>query len=163
MPHNSTYFHEFHNYVDKYRNYEHVPVDELFWEVINACDYLETEEIELIHKAFEIANQAHHCQVRKSGVPYITHPLIICLMMMPYRPSGRLIAATLLHDTIEDTMVTSGDLSRLDEGVKNIVEWATKIRNESGEDASWLSDEQAKFETIRKILVASQKISIYFF
>lgn len=78
-------------------------------------------------------------------------------MMLPYRPCPFLLSATLLHDVLEDTDETYESIVNIHPDIATIVEGATKIRSASRDDPSGFSREQAQFETIRKILIASQK------
>lgn len=78
--------------------------------------------------------------------------------MLQYQPDAELIAATLLHDTLEDTSVLMRDIQEISPEVAELVEWATKIWCVRDEwSMEYLTPEQEKFETIRKILTASQK------
>lgn len=78
-------------------------------------------------------------------------------MMLPYRPCPFLLSATILHDVLEDTTETFESIYNIHPDIANIVEGATKIRTASRENPTGLSPELARFETIRKILIASQK------
>jgi len=60
--------------------------------------------------------------MRKTGKPFFTHPLTVACMMLPYKPDAELIAATLLHDTIEDTITSIEDIELLSPVVAMIVE-----------------------------------------
>ena len=75
-------------------------------------------------------------------------------MMLQYKPDAILIAATLLHDTIEDTSITLEDITKISPEVAVLVEGATKIGcGGNEEEESELTPEQQKFETVRKILM----------
>lgn len=78
-------------------------------------------------------------------------------MSLPHKPCEVLIASILLHDVLEDTNLTYDDLVNIHPAVADIVEGATKIRAVSRAGEEDFSPEEAKFETIRKILVASHK------
>ncbi len=60
--------------------------------------------------------------MRKTGQPFFTHPLTMVCMMIQYKPDAELIAAALLHDTIEDTPVTIHDIRVFSPNVANLVE-----------------------------------------
>ncbi len=154
---NANYFADYDAYVLKYREYEKRDPDDLFSELLQECDYISGEWKDLIKQAYTIAKRGHLNQLRKSGAPYITHPLTVACMMLPYRPDPMLLSATLLHDVLEDTEETYESIFDIHPDIANIVEWATKIRSASRDDPSGFSKEQARFETIRKILIASQK------
>jgi len=81
-----------------------------------------TADISLLNAAYELGKKAHTGQMRKTGRPFFTHPLTIACMMIPYKPDAELIAATLLHDTIEDTAVTMHDITLISPSVADIVE-----------------------------------------
>jgi GTP pyrophosphokinase len=60
--------------------------------------------------------------MRKTGQPFFTHPLTTACMMIQYEPDATLIAATLLHDTVEDTSITMDDIVNLSPDVATLVE-----------------------------------------
>ena len=115
--------------------------------------YLSDEEQAMLQRAFDFANTAHEGQRRKSGEPFIAHPIEVAIILASLHMDVETIAAALLHDTIEDTDVTREDVvENFNENVAVLVEGVTKItRIEVGS----LSDEQAA--TIRKMLVAMNK------
>lgn len=157
MTQNANYFADYDAYVLKYREYEKRDPDDIFRELLNECDYISGEGKDLIREAYAIAKRGHGKQLRKSGALYITHPLTVACMMIPYRPDPMLLSATLLHDVLEDTDETYESIVNIHPDIATIVEGATKIRSASRDDPSGFSREQAQFETIRKILIASQK------
>jgi GTP pyrophosphokinase len=67
-----------------------------------AARYLPAEKLALIKKAYEFARQAHQGQLRLSGGPYLDHPLQVALTLVDLQLDGSALAASLLHDTIED-------------------------------------------------------------
>ena len=73
-------------------------------------EYMSNEEIELVKKAHKIAEKAHSGQFRKSGEPYISHPLSVALIIAELKLDYLCIVAAILHDCIEDTSVTKDDL-----------------------------------------------------
>lgn len=89
---------------EEIKNLELEPLESLF----ENLEYLyiqyenDVEKINLIKKAYIFGKTVHQNQKRETGVLYFTHPVIVTLLMMPYKPSHELIIATLLHDTIED-------------------------------------------------------------
>src|SRR5206468_2165592 len=72
--------------------------------------YLASQDIERIEKAFDLANQAHRGVRRRSGEPYIQHPLEVALLLADMRIDANGIVAALLHDVVEDTHYTLDDL-----------------------------------------------------
>ncbi|MBO7702545.1 MAG: bifunctional (p)ppGpp synthetase/guanosine-3',5'-bis(diphosphate) 3'-pyrophosphohydrolase, partial [Eggerthellaceae bacterium] len=115
--------------------------------------YLSEDEEAMLAEAFEFANKAHEGQRRKSGEPFIAHPVEVAIILGGLHMDVETIAAALLHDTIEDTSVTREDVvERFGEDVASLVEGVTKITQIEVDN---LSDEQAA--TIRKMLVAMNK------
>ena len=72
--------------------------------------YLSKEEVGLVKKAHRIADRAHSGQFRKSGEPYISHPLSVALILAELKLDYLCIVAAILHDCIEDTSITKEDV-----------------------------------------------------
>jgi GTP pyrophosphokinase len=107
----------------------------------------------LIEQAFEMAREAHREQVRRSGEPYITHPLGVALILADLGLDDVTIAAALLHDAVEDTTVTKSDIEReLGTDVATIVDGVTKL-----DRLQFDSKEAQQAATLRKMLVAMAK------
>ena len=118
-----------------------------------AATYLSPEEEATLVEAFEFANEAHKSQKRRSGEPYIIHPIEVTIILAGLHMDVETLVAALLHDTIEDTEVTREDVvERFGEDVAALVEGVTKITQI---EVATLTDEQAA--TIRKMLVAMNK------
>ena len=82
----------------------------------------------VIIKAYEIARKLHDGQFRKSGEPYIIHPLNVAYILASVNADTDTICAGLLHDTLEDTDITKEELKELfGEDVANLVDGVTKI------------------------------------
>jgi GTP diphosphokinase / guanosine-3',5'-bis(diphosphate) 3'-diphosphatase len=93
------------------------------------------QEISLVHRAYELANAAHAGVIRKSGEPYITHPLTVAAILADVHLDAETIAAALLHDVVEDTRVTLEDLkTQFGDTVAELVDGVTKLSQR--EDAS---------------------------
>jgi (p)ppGpp synthase/HD superfamily hydrolase len=75
-----------------------------------------------IQTAYELGKRTHAGQMRKTGQLFFTHPLTIACMMIQYQPDAELIAATLLHDTIEDTPITIADIQKISPEIASLVE-----------------------------------------
>ena len=105
----------------------------------------------LIERAFAAADLAHTGQVRKSGEPYITHPLAVAQILADLGIGATTIAAALLHDTVEDTDYNL-DMLRADFGdeIAMLVDGVTKL------DKVKFGD-HAQAETVRKMVVAMSK------
>jgi guanosine-3',5'-bis(diphosphate) 3'-pyrophosphohydrolase len=106
------------------------------------------EDFELIERAFAVAEKYHEGQKRKSGDPYITHPVAVATILAELGMSGATLAAALLHDTVEDTSYELAEL-RHDFGdeIAKLVDGVTKLdKVEFGESA--------QAETVRKMVIA---------
>ena len=102
----------------------------------------------LIERAYAVAERAHEGQLRKSGDPYITHPLAVATILAELGMTEVTLAAALLHDTVEDTTYTMAALT-VDFGpeVAALVDGVTKLDKVQYGDA-------AQAETVRKMVVA---------
>jgi GTP pyrophosphokinase len=93
-------------------------------------DHYNLAERELIERAYHVAEEAHRGQTRHSGKPYITHCLEVAGILAEMRAPPEVIAAGLLHDTVEDTQITLKDLrTDFGETVANLVDGVTKLTN----------------------------------
>lgn len=119
-----------------------------------ASKYLhEAENLELIKKAYLIAKEHHEGQFRKSGDPYVQHPIEVAYLLATLRTSPSTIAAGLLHDVLEDTNMTKEDMiSKVGEDVANIVDGVTKISK-----LKYMTKEKALAHNHQKILLAMAK------
>lgn len=109
-----------------------------------------------ILSALEFANQAHAGQVRRSGQPYISHPIAVAEYLIDMQMDEEAVMAALLHDTIEDTAVTYEQLaSQFGEPVANLVNGVTKIGqiDYAPSDAAG-ARAAASIENVRKLLLA---------
>ncbi|MFN9735022.1 MAG: RelA/SpoT family protein, partial [Microcystis sp.] len=85
-------------------------------------------DIDLICKAFNFAHKLHEGQYRKSGEPYIAHPIAVAGLLRDLGGDGAMIAAGFLHDVVEDTEVTPEEIeARFGVEVRNLVEAVTKL------------------------------------
>lgn len=90
--------------------------------------YLTPQDLETIQRAYELANRAHMGVVRRSGEPFIQHPLEVALLLADMRIDADSIVAALLHDVVEDTRYTLDDLrQQFGDAVANIVDGVTKF------------------------------------
>ena len=130
------------------------PPDERFADLQDMTrGYLTDEEEAKLEKAFRFAASAHEGACRKSGEPFIAHPVEVAIILADLRMDVETLCAALLHDTVEDTDVTS-QLVEQEFGphVAQLVDGVTKITRIEVES---LSDKQAA--TIRKMFVAMSK------
>ncbi|KAL3827800.1 hypothetical protein ACJIZ3_016602 [Penstemon smallii] len=108
-------------------SYEVSP-DSLWEDLKPSISYLSSEELELVHKALNVAFEAHDGQKRRSGEPFIIHPVAVAQILGELELDWQSVAAGLLHDTVEDTNVT---FERIEEDfgitVRQIVEGETKV------------------------------------
>jgi GTP pyrophosphokinase len=108
-------------------------------------------DIRLIERAYEMAAYWHAGQQRKSGDPYITHPLAVATILAELAADHETICAALLHDTVEDTAYTLAEISRDFGGdVAMLVDGVTKLEKVKYGEA-------AAAETVRKMVVAMSR------
>ena len=119
-----------------------------------ASTYLKLEKnINLIKDAYELAALKHEGQFRKSGEPYICHPLHVAYLLCEYNAGPATIAAGLLHDVVEDTDVTLEEVrKRFGEDVAKIVDGVTKISK-----LKYMTKEKVLAKSHQKILLAMAK------
>ena len=111
----------------------------------------EGSDTSVVERAFEVAERAHKGQLRKSGDPYITHPVAVAEILLDFGLDANSIAAALLHDTVEDTSYSQESL-RKDFGpeVASLVDGVTKLDRLT-------YGPTAEAETVRKMVVAMAK------
>ncbi|MQC17675.1 MAG: bifunctional (p)ppGpp synthetase/guanosine-3',5'-bis(diphosphate) 3'-pyrophosphohydrolase [Chloroflexi bacterium] len=115
-------------------------------------EYLPEDRVGLVERALDFAITAHGDQKRRSGDPYITHPIAVARLVTSLRMDPPTIAAALLHDTIEDCDVKPETIgSKFGADVQQLVEGATKIDQLPD---SALDIAQADAETLRKMFLA---------
>ena len=111
-------------------------------------------EIDRIQKAYEIACQAHEGQKRRSGEPYIIHPLAVSIILVGLGMDSDTIVAGLLHDVVEDTPITSEDVKKIfGQDVALLVNGVTKLTN-LGKRGEYVTQEERQAENVRKMLLA---------
>lgn len=108
------------------------------------------KDITLLKKAYVFAARAHKGQIRRSGEPYLSHPLEVAWMLSEMKLDCITLAAGLLHDVLEDTDVTADDLKKnFGKEIADLVEGVTKISR-----VQESSPEKRHAESIRKIILA---------
>ncbi|MCP9943983.1 HD domain-containing protein [Streptomyces somaliensis] len=106
-------------------------------------------DLAVLRRAYELAESSHRGQFRKSGEPYITHPLAVTLILAELGAETTTLTASLLHDTVEDTEVTLEEVrEQFGEEVAYLVDGVTKLEKVDYGAA-------AEPETFRKMLVAT--------
>ena len=107
----------------------------------------------VIIKAYEIARSLHDGQFRKSGEPYIIHPVAVAKILAGFGMDNETVIAGLLHDVVEDTSYTREQLIEdFDEKIADLVDGVTKLGN-----ISYDSTEKAQAENFRKMFLAMSK------
>lgn len=130
--------------------FSHPLVDEAKDSLMNAVSYLEPKERADILRACHFGDVAHIKDRRKSGEPYITHPMAVAEILAGFLLDKDTIIAAILHDTVEDTEVTDEMLmSEFGETVARLVDGVTKLKSSS------MSKQQSQAATFHKILNAT--------
>jgi len=94
----------------------------------NANEYLVEEDIAFIWKAYTFAEEAHKDQFRKSGEPYIVHPVQVASILVGLKMDAETIAGGFLHDVVEDTDVTIEEIEdHFNKEVAMLVDGVTKL------------------------------------
>ena len=124
--------------------------------------YLSAEDLGVVERAFRLAQERHRPQIRASGEPYILHPIEVATILASYRLDPPTIAASLLHDTVEDTNTTLEELTdAFGEEVKLLVDGVTKLTaisaRQGREAPTPRSKQMAAAENLRKIFLAMTK------
>ncbi|WEG14082.1 bifunctional (p)ppGpp synthetase/guanosine-3',5'-bis(diphosphate) 3'-pyrophosphohydrolase [Pullulanibacillus sp. KACC 23026] len=115
-----------------------------------ASHYLSEDQVKQIEEAYHFADEAHAGQVRKSGEPYIIHPVEVAGILVDLEMDATTIIGGLLHDVVEDTPVKLEDISkRFGEEVAILVDGVTKLRH-----FEFKSKEDQQAENHRKMFVA---------
>jgi guanosine-3',5'-bis(diphosphate) 3'-pyrophosphohydrolase len=115
-----------------------------------AAAYLPEEQRKLLRRAWAIGAAAHAGQLRRSGEPYITHPVAVAMVLAEQKVDVETLVAAILHDTIEDTPLTHGQLAaEFGETVAELVDGVTKLDKLKFQDR-----QEAAAESFRKMLLA---------
>lgn len=115
--------------------------------------YYHARDISRIEDAFNVANKAHQGQFRASGRPYITHPTIVADILIDMGLDVSTVCAALLHDTVEDTYVTDGDLRKqFGDEIADLVAGVTKL-----DKIQFHNKEEEQAENMRKMFFAMAK------
>lgn len=115
-----------------------------------AAEYLKPSDLQRIREAYDFAEQAHHGQVRKSGEPYILHPLAVAEILVNMQMDVTSIVAALLHDVVEDTTVSLETVEKhFGKTCAMLVDGLTKL-----EKIKFKSKEEQQNENYRKMFVA---------
>ncbi len=120
------------------------------------------EEAAILRKAYALSESAHRGQKRKSGEPYIIHPIAVAEILIGFGMDYQSIAAALLHDVAEDTAVTIAELRKMfGAEISTLVDGVTKLgkvpldkHSQSDRQPTFMSRENEQAENLRKLLLA---------
>lgn len=109
--------------------------------------------LDIIRRAYDLADSEHKGQLRKSGEPYILHPLEVAYTLAQWQTGPKTIAAGLMHDVVEDTDITHDELVvAFDKDIATLVDGVTKLTQ-----LDYISKESAQAENHRKMLLAMSR------
>ena len=115
--------------------------------------YLDPEKVAVILQAYEVGSEAHEGQTRKTGEPYIWHPVAVARILANMRMDHVSIAAAILHDTIEDTPLTKIDIvQQFGEEIADLVDGVTKL-----DKMKFRTRIEADAESFRKLMLAMSR------
>lgn len=128
--------------------------------------YHPSDDTSLVDKAYRVAYDAHKGQVRKSGEPYIIHPLCVAIVLAELELDKETIAAGLLHDVLEDTIMTMDEMrAEFGDDVAHLVDGVTKLKHlhltDSTKDPKDKNADRLEMqaENLRKMFLAMARIS----
>ncbi len=132
-----------------------VPPEVLHDQLIESIrKYHPSEDISMVERAYHVAEKAHADQRRKSGEPYITHPLYVAIILAELEMDKETIVAGLLHDVVEDTVLTEEEITeQFGPEVALLVDGVTKL-GQLSYDADKV---EAQAENLRKMFLAMAK------
>jgi len=112
--------------------------------------YLKPEDVAQLETAYQFSESAHEGQFRRTGDPYISHPLAVAKILAQWHLDAQALAAALLHDVVEDTTVTKEQISaKFGKRVAELVDGVSKL-----DKIEFQSAEDAQAENFRKMLLA---------
>ncbi len=121
--------------------------------LVEKISYLSESEIEDVRRAYRFADEAHLGQKRKSGDPYITHPIAVAGLCADWKLDAQALMAALMHDVLEDCGVTKLEMAeRFGPTVADLVDGLTKL-----EKLEFTPQEHTQAESFRKMLLAMAK------
>ena len=141
---------------------EFISPEELYQDLIERVrKYHPSDDISMIEKAYRLADNAHQGQVRKSGEPYIIHPLCVAIILADLELDKETIVAGLLHDVVEDTVMTVEQVGeQFGTDVAFLVDGVTKLQHLHLADNSGNKTEaqlEMQAENLRKMFMAMAK------
>ncbi len=115
--------------------------------------YLEPDKVAIILRAFELGAKAHEGQTRRTGEPYIHHPLAVASILANMRMDNLSVTAAILHDTLEDTPLTKEEIaSQFGEEIAELVDGVTKL-----DKMKFRTRGEADAESFRKLMLAMSR------
>ena len=142
-------------------SHEFINPEELYQELIQCVQkYHPSDDISMIEKAYRIAYEAHKNQFRKSGEPYIIHPLNVAIILADLELDKETIVAGILHDVVEDTIMTEEDLKHeFGDDVALLVDGITKLEKIPLSSGTDQPDQKLEMqaENLRKMFLAMAK------
>jgi guanosine-3',5'-bis(diphosphate) 3'-pyrophosphohydrolase len=128
-------------------------VPEYLRQLEHAASYLPADQLALLRRAWKVGADAHEGQTRKSGEPYITHPVAVAQVLAELGLDAETLIAAILHDTIEDTPLTHAEIvADFGESVAELVEGVTKL-----DKLHFRDRQEAAAESFRKMLLAMSR------
>ncbi|MCB1648288.1 MAG: bifunctional GTP diphosphokinase/guanosine-3',5'-bis pyrophosphate 3'-pyrophosphohydrolase [Pseudomonadales bacterium] len=119
----------------------------------NLSEYLESDQINLVRRAYFYAEQAHDGQFRRSGDPYVTHPLAVAGILSEMHMDPQSLVAAMLHDVIEDTGISKAAVkSQFGDAIAEMVDGVSKLNK-----ITFSSHAEAQAENFQKMALAMAK------
>jgi GTP pyrophosphokinase len=116
----------------------------------SVAGYLKPADLSRLEEAYHFSDAAHQGQLRKSGEPYISHPVAVAEILSHWQLDAQTLVAALLHDVVEDTDVSTDDISkRFGKPVADLVDGVSKL-----DRIEFQSQQDAQAENFRKMLLA---------
>lgn len=121
---------------------------QMYIELLRKMDeYHPSRDFSIINEVYEFALKAHGAQLRKSGEPYMIHPMAVALILADIRSDIETIAAGILHDVVEDTHYITDDIKeRFGSEIAELVKGVTKLKN-----LKYVSKEEEQAENFRQL------------
>jgi guanosine-3',5'-bis(diphosphate) 3'-pyrophosphohydrolase len=119
-------------------------------ELAEHISYLKPDDVALVEKAYQFSKSAHEGQFRKSGDPYISHPVAVAKLLAKWHLDAQALMAALLHDVVEDTPATKQQVSeQFGKPVAELVDGVSKL-----DRIEFQTEAHAQAENFRKMLLA---------
>ncbi len=130
-----------------------IPYEELYRQLIERIRKYYKKDISMVEKAYSLAKEAHGEQRRKSGEPYIIHPISVALILADMEMDMESITAGLLHDVVEDTLYSKNNISTMfNPDVALLVDGVTKLKK-----IKYTNKLEQQAENYRKMFISMSK------